>query len=182
MVGDGQLASDLDSAPKSEPKRTGIFLAHAVPGGVGRTGAGTGDLGPGGGSAVTGRADGGGSGIGAPGGQGSGVGGLGDGSGHIARAGVPGPDGGLADLLRVIRRRIEEAKVYPDSARRAGLQGTAELQFRIGPDGAPQGLEIVRSSGHVELDEVSRQTILRAGPYPVVRGRIRIPLSYRLDR
>ncbi len=97
-------------------------------------------------------------------------GGGGDGSGRSA-----------ADLLQAIRSRIEQAKVYPDEARRAGLQGTVEIQFRIGPDGSAEALEIVRSSGHPELDESSLQTIRRAAPYPVVTGRIRIPLSYRLD-
>ncbi|MFA5027861.1 MAG: energy transducer TonB [Candidatus Methylomirabilota bacterium] len=87
----------------------------------------------------------------------------------------------MSDLLRAIRRRIEEAKVYPDSARRAGLEGTAEIAFRIGPDGSPVGIELVRSSGHAELDRISQQTIERAAPYPVLPGRIRIPLAYRLD-
>lgn len=88
----------------------------------------------------------------------------------------------MADLLRAIRRRIEEAKTYPDAARRAGMEGTVELRFRIGGDGTAEGLEIVRSSGFPELDEIAMQTIRRAGPYPAVSGRIRIPLSYRLDR
>jgi protein TonB len=88
----------------------------------------------------------------------------------------------VADLLRAIRRRIERARIYPDAARREGLQGTVEIRFRIAPDGSPEALEIVRSSGHPELDEVSIQTIRRAGPYPVVGGTVRVPLSYRLDQ
>jgi protein TonB len=62
------------------------------------------------------------------------------------------------------------------------MQGTVELRFRVGADGSAEALEIVRSSGHRELDEASLQTIRRAGPYPAVAGRVRIPLSYRLDR
>jgi protein TonB len=62
------------------------------------------------------------------------------------------------------------------------MQGTVEVRFRVGPDGRADAVEIVRSSGHRELDEASLQTVRRAGPYPVVPGRIRIPLSYRLDR
>jgi protein TonB len=82
----------------------------------------------------------------------------------------------------VIQRRIEGAKIYPDAARRKGLEGTADVRFRIGPDGSAQAVEVVRSSGHPELDEAARQTIHRAAPFPVIQGRIRIPLSYRLDR
>ena len=101
------------------------------------------------------------------------------GSGLASRSGGGGD--GIAGLLRAIRRRIEEARTYPDAARRAGMEGTVELRFQIGRDGNAEGLEIVRSSGHAELDEMAMQTIRRAGPYPPVSGRIRIPLSYRLD-
>jgi protein TonB len=87
----------------------------------------------------------------------------------------------VGEILRAIRRRIEEAKVYSHAARRAGLQGTTEVAFRIGPDGSPEGMEIFRSSGHAELDTLSLQAIRRAAPFPAVRGRIRIPVSYRLD-
>jgi periplasmic protein TonB len=88
----------------------------------------------------------------------------------------------MGDLLRAIRRRIEEAKTYPDTARRARMEGTVELRFRIGPNGNAETLEVVRSSGHPELDEIAMQTIRRAAPYPIVGGRIRVPLSYHLDR
>jgi protein TonB len=83
-----------------------------------------------------------------------------------------------------IRRRIERehAKAYPEPARRDGLQGTAELRFRIAADGSVEAVEILRSSGHRLLDEISIQTVRRAGPYPIYHGWLRIPLEYRLDR
>jgi periplasmic protein TonB len=96
--------------------------------------------------------------------------------------GGSGSGDGVADILRSIRRQIEQAKTYPDAARRAGMEGTVELRFQIGRGGNAEGLEIVRSSGHPELDEAAMQTIRRAGPYPAYTARIRIPLSYRLDR
>ncbi len=125
---------------------------------------------------------GGGRGAAAPGAQGVGAGGLGGPAVASRGAGGPGGGSGLADVLGSIRRRIEEAKVYPEAARRAGMEGTAEVRFRIGPDGTPMNLEIVRSSGYPELDRTSLETIRRAAPYPAVSGRIRIPLAYRLDR
>jgi periplasmic protein TonB len=62
------------------------------------------------------------------------------------------------------------------------MEGTVEVRFRIAGDGSVEAVEVVRSSGHPLLDEISTQTVRRAGPYPVLAGWIRIPLSYRLDR
>jgi len=123
-----------------------------------------------------------------PGGTGEGNGtAAGRGGGGVASLGSRGGGGGgngsgLADHLGVIRRQIEQAKVYPDAARREGMQGTVELRFRIAGDGSVDAIEVVRSSGHRLLDEVSAQTVRRAGPYPVLAGWIRVPLSYSLDR
>ena len=96
--------------------------------------------------------------------------------------GGTGDGDGVASLLRSIRRQIEQAKIYPDAARREGIQGTVELRFRIATDGSVEAVEILRSSGFGILDEASQQTIRRAAPYPLIRGWIRLPLSYRLDR
>jgi protein TonB len=113
-------------------------------------------------------------------GNGDGVGRT-NGGGAIAHdGGVPGRGAGATDLLSAVRRRIEQAKVYPDTARRQGLQGVVEVRFRIGPDGAVSAVEIVRSSGHVLLDQESADTVRRAAPYPLIPGWIRIPLAYHL--
>jgi protein TonB len=85
-------------------------------------------------------------------------------------------------MLRTIRSQIERARVYPDAARRQGMQGIVEVRFRIGPEGSVEAVEIVRSSGHALLDQASIDTVRRAGPYPRVAGWIRIPLAYRLDQ
>ena len=110
---------------------------------------------------------------------------AGHGAGGLAGLGGRGGSGagtGVAHLLGAIRRQIEQAKVYPDRMRREGIQGTVELKFRIASDGSVEAIEVARSSGHRVLDEVSAQTIRRAGPYPFIAGWIRIPLEYRLDR
>ena len=85
-------------------------------------------------------------------------------------------------MLRAIRGQIEKAKKYPEAARRDGLEGTVDLRFRLTPAGWVETVEIVHSSGFGILDEASQQTIRRAAPFPFVRGWIRLPLSYRLDR
>ena len=88
----------------------------------------------------------------------------------------------MATMLQGIRRRIEQARTYPEPARRRGIQGTVDLRFRIAADGTVEAFEILRSSGSRILDEASEQTIRRAAPYPRVPGWIRLPLSYRLDQ
>jgi protein TonB len=88
----------------------------------------------------------------------------------------------MGGLLRSIRRRIEEAKIYPESARREGIQGTVEVRFRIATDGSVDTVEIARPSGFSVLDEAAQRTIRRAAPYPFIRGWIRLPLSYHLDQ
>ncbi|HXZ43662.1 MAG TPA: energy transducer TonB [archaeon] len=115
----------------------------------------------------------------------SGSSGVGSGGTGLASRGGPGEGGsgdGGTDILRSIRRQIEQNKVYPDAARREGLQGTVELRFRMAGDGSVEAVEILRSSGFEILDEASQQTIRRAAPYPLVRGWIRLLLSYRLDQ
>jgi protein TonB len=83
------------------------------------------------------------------------------------------------DVREVIRRQVERAQVYPDAARRQGIQGTTDVRFRIGPGGVVSAVEIARSSGHPLLDEASADAVRRAGPYPA-SGWIRITVTYRV--
>jgi len=157
-----------------------LFLQEGSGSGTGRSGRGAADHGSGSGGGGAGDA---GLGKGVPGGTGGSSEGR-AGTGVASRGGGMGPGGGstLAALLHVIRRQIEQAKTYPEAARRDGLQGTVNLRFRIAPDGSVEAMEILRSSGSHILDEASEQTIRRAAPYPPVSGWIRLPLSYRLDQ
>ena len=179
-AGGGRGAADGSggSLASGAPERfSGAFLISSAGSGTGLAGTGNGAAADSGGN-----------------GTGPGRGGAGEGGGAgAARGGVaslggaPGRGGtgaGVADLLRAIRQKIEHehAKVYPETARREGIQGTVEVRFRIAGDGSVEAVEVVRSSGHRLLDETSTQTVRRAGPFPVLAGWIRIPLSYRLDR
>jgi TonB family protein len=186
---DGSRAESTSPAAGVEPSpaRThlqaaarGVFLMPGGSGsGTGRAGFGAADQGAGTGGAGASQAGTGGNGAGQTGRGGSGQAG-GGGAGLASRGGGSGD--GIADLLRSIRRQIEQAKTYPDAARREGIQGTVELRFRIAADGSVEAVEVLRSSGSGILDEASLQTIRRAAPYPLVRGWIRLPLAYRLDR
>jgi TonB family protein len=163
-------------AQEATEQPAGLFIVSEGGNGTGQAGLGT-AAGQGAGGNGTGTERG-----GSGGGNGTAAG---YGAGGLAGPGGRGGSGagtGVTHLLGAIRRQIEQAKVYPDGARREGMQGTVELRFRIASDGSVETVEVARSSGHRLLDEVSAQTIRRAGPYPLVAGWIRIPLEYRLDR
>ncbi len=159
------------TALRAEPEARGfhVFTGQGNEAGGGQgSGTGTGD----------GRGQGaGGDGFGGIGNGGGGGNGTG---GGVARGGSASGSGGSAvDVREVIRRQIERAQVYPDAARRQGMQGTTDVRFRIGPDGVVAAVEIARSSGHALLDEASADAVRRAGPYPA-SGWIRITLTYRV--
>ena len=170
----GSGGPPASGAPERIP---GAFLISSAGSGTGLAGSGSGAA-----------ADSGGKGIG------PGRGGAGEGNGTgVARGGVASLGGapgrgdtgaGAADLRRAIRQKIEHehAKAYPEAAHWEGIEGTVEVRFRIAGDGSVEAVEVVRSSGSPVLDELSVQTIHRAGPYPVVAEWVRISLVYRLDQ
>jgi protein TonB len=101
--------------------------------------------------------------------------GPGPGAGATARARDP------AEVVAEIRRRIEAAKRYPDSARRDGVHGTVAVRFRVTSDGQVERVEVVRSSGSRALDEASLETIRKAAPFPPVGGWVQVPIAYTLS-
>lgn len=91
--------------------------------------------------------------------------------------------GGVPYAVRVaeIRRRIQEALVYPALARRRALEGESEVAFEIAPGGRPDAIELVRSSGSVLLDRAAQRAVQDAAPLPPVLGRLRIPVRFVLE-
>lgn len=99
--------------------------------------------------------------------------------------------GGRADLdgekgnygaIAEIREAIERAKRYPLFARDRGIEGRVTAEFSINTKGLPEDVTIKKSSGFTVLDSAARETIIRAAPFPVVEGRIEIPITFRLER
>lgn len=84
------------------------------------------------------------------------------------------------ERLREIRRRVQAAVVYPARARELGLEGTARIQFEIGPDGRARDVATADSSGHALLDRAAELGALDAGELPPLYGRIRIPVRFDL--
>ncbi len=81
-----------------------------------------------------------------------------------------------------IQRRIRDKLVYPSQARRAGIQGTAELAFTIHEDGRVSGVTVIVSSGSELLDSAAEATIYAAAPFrqPPAPARLVIPVAFRL--
>jgi len=89
---------------------------------------------------------------------------------------------GDSGAVNTIRAAIERAKSYPPLARRRGLEGTVTAEFTINEKGYPENIRIVRSSGHEILDSAAKKTILRASPFPAVKGSLEVPITFRLGR
>jgi len=81
----------------------------------------------------------------------------------------------------IIRRRIQEALLYPREARRRGIQGTSHVQFDLTDAGRLRTLLLARSSGKALLDDASLATVQRAQPFPFVDGTLIVPVEFRLS-
>jgi protein TonB len=87
-----------------------------------------------------------------------------------------------------VRRRLEEQKTYPWTARRQHREGVVVLKFTIGQGGEIAGHAIASSSGHEVLDGAAAEALHKVGrfpPLPPALGRpqlnIQVPLAFRLS-
>lgn len=88
----------------------------------------------------------------------------------------------LSRNYNYIQRRIRDRLVYPAQARRAGIQGTAELIFTIHEDGRVSGVRVSASSGSALLDAAAVEAIYAAAPFrrPPAEARLLIPVAFKL--
>jgi len=91
-----------------------------------------------------------------------------------------GGGGNTQSIVGQIRASIERAKIYPVLARKRKQEGTVVTEFSINAKGLPQNIQIIKSSGFSLLDSAARDTILKASPFPVIRGTIEVPLIFIL--
>ena len=63
-------------------------------------------------------------------------------------------------------RRLQQYKRYPSDAQSRGIEGVVMLNFSVDRNGRVLAHEIVRSSGHPELDKEVVSMIERAQPLP----------------
>ena len=118
---------------------------------------------------------------------------AGNGTGEVSgRNSAEGIDSGarpvsgseISAYLNLVRRRLEESKIYPASARKRGLSGIAILKFRIDADGYASE-PAVEGNVSQELREAALALIRnRRFPAPPkgwhARARIEIPVKYTL--
>ena len=102
--------------------------------------------------------------------------------------GAAGEEAAIRDAwLEELRRRIEQSKYYPGSARYARRSGTVRLRVQIGADGRIGGAEVMENSGPEALAEGARGILRRAAERPLGDGQVRegfaveVPISYRLE-
>ncbi len=89
---------------------------------------------------------------------------------------------------RQLIAKIKRARVYPSDARRAGKQGTVYMQIVVKRNGRIASYDIVKSSGHKELDDAAVQTLVKANPVdpfpdevPGEELKFGVPLRYAVD-
>jgi TonB family protein len=88
----------------------------------------------------------------------------------------------VEERIEEIRRRIQEATVYPERARRLGITGTTRIRFQVRADGRAEAVETVGSSGSAMLDEAAEDGARRARALPFVYGRLEVPVRFGLMR
>lgn len=64
-----------------------------------------------------------------------------------------------------IKRAIEQAWEYPESALRNGLQGKLVMEFTISGNGQLEGTRLIRSSGFSVLDQEAMRAVQSASPF-----------------
>jgi protein TonB len=107
-----------------------------------------------------------------------------------APTGPATPDLGAAagSTTQALAYATPVAPAYPPASKRALEQGTVVLRVLVDASGAPQRVEIAKSSGHARLDMAARESVLRATFRPVMRNGAAVPawglvpIAFHLDR
>ena len=93
-----------------------------------------------------------------------------------------------ATYLTAVASRIQEAKRYPETARRDGTTGTARVAFVLSGEGRVLSARVVDSAGSAALDREALATVERAMPYPRIpeelglsEFRLTVPIAFRLE-
>lgn len=67
--------------------------------------------------------------------------------------------------LRMLKEKIESIWRYPTEAARRGISGDLYIRFSIKRDGRLGDVELLRTSGHKDLDEAAMKALRDAEPY-----------------
>jgi protein TonB len=99
---------------------------------------------------------------------------------------VPGPAPTAAPPAFVPPAFLDRVEpVYPERARRAGVEGLATVRVRLDPAGAVVAVELLQSSGSRLLDEAALAAARASRFAPASRGRVGVPsealATYRFE-
>lgn len=72
------------------------------------------------------------------------------------------------DYMNMVRLKIESRKKYPEAARAGRREGKVRVRFTVTPDGLVTGAQVVKGSGHEQLDQAALSTVTGASPLPRV--------------
>jgi TonB family protein len=84
-------------------------------------------------------------------------------------------------IIGKIRDAIERNKTYPLIARKRRMEGTVHVGFRITPQGRPEKVRIMKSSGFAVLDRATVDIVERAAPFPYIDASLEVPVVFQLD-
>jgi protein TonB len=100
-------------------------------------------------------------------------------TGAAELAALPPPAAAPASTGWSVEVRIPP--VYPLAARRRGVEGEVVLRAEIDADGAPTAVNVIRGSGHAELDAAARAAVEK-WRFQAPRGSgVEIPIVFRLE-
>jgi TonB family protein len=71
---------------------------------------------------------------------------------------------------------------YPEEAQKARVTGSGLYELRINRAGATTEIVIIKSSGSAVLDQAAKSTFLKWRFKPAVFSRVRVPVSWSVNR
>lgn len=76
---------------------------------------------------------------------------------------------------------------YPEAAMDRGLEGKVLMKVHVKPDGKPDTVNVIKSSGHTILDEAAVKTVRQWSFVPAMRGKtpiagwVTVPIAFNLQ-
>lgn len=90
-------------------------------------------------------------------------------------------DAGWVELMALLHQAIDRNKRYPQSALRMGREGSARVDFRLGPDGQIEDLNIGNSSGVHSLDIAAYRAVQDIAPFPIASRYLERTQRFQVD-
>lgn len=90
-------------------------------------------------------------------------------------------DNNWAELMTLLHQAIDRNKRYPQSALRMGREGSARIDFQLGPDGHIEDLNVGASSGVHALDLAASRAVRDIAPFPAANRYLERTQRFQVD-